>query len=102
MKFEVNWTKIKGGYQFGRKEVAHDSKSDLLLEEYTDHHQINLPKKRNCLASLKQTSLPALEFRLALLLWFPIVSLAWIPLLLVTLFLLRSRSPLGLGASMKP
>ena len=30
-KFEINWTKIKGGYQSGRKVVTHDSKSDLPL-----------------------------------------------------------------------
>ena len=49
---------------------------------YSGEHQINLPKQeeRNCLASLKKTSLPALEW-LALLLWFPIVSLVAIPLL---------------------
>ena len=49
---------------------------------YGGEHQINLPKQeeRNCLASLKKTSLPALEW-LALLLWFPIVSLVAIPLL---------------------
>ena len=28
---EVNWTKIKGGSQSGRKVVPHDSKSDLPL-----------------------------------------------------------------------
>ena len=28
-KFEINWTKIKGGCQSGRKVVTHDSKSDL-------------------------------------------------------------------------
>ena len=30
-KFEINWTKIKGGCQSGRKEVTHNSKSDLPL-----------------------------------------------------------------------
>ena len=30
-KFEINQTKIKGGYQLGRKVVPHDSKSDLPL-----------------------------------------------------------------------
>ena len=30
-KFEINQTRIKGGYQFGRKVVPHDSKSDLPL-----------------------------------------------------------------------
>ena len=30
-KFQINWTKIKGGCQSGRKAVAHDSKSDLPL-----------------------------------------------------------------------
>ena len=27
----MNWTKIKGGYQSGKKVVAHNSKSDLPL-----------------------------------------------------------------------
>ena len=31
-KFEINRTKIKGGFQLGRKVVPPDSKSDLLLE----------------------------------------------------------------------
>ena len=30
-KFQVNWTKIKGSCQSGRKVVTHDSKSDLPL-----------------------------------------------------------------------
>ena len=30
-KFEINWTKIKGGCQSGRNMVTHDSKSDLDL-----------------------------------------------------------------------
>ena len=30
-KFEINWTKIKGGCQSGRKVVTHNSKSDLPL-----------------------------------------------------------------------
>ena len=30
-KFEINWTKIKGGCQSGRKVVPHNSKSDLPL-----------------------------------------------------------------------
>ena len=29
--FEINWTKIKGGCQLGRKVVTHNSKSDLPL-----------------------------------------------------------------------
>ena len=33
-KFEINWTKIKGGCQSGRKVVTHNSKSDLPLEYY--------------------------------------------------------------------
>ena len=32
--FELNRTKIKSGYQSGRKKVAHDSKSDLPLAVY--------------------------------------------------------------------
>ena len=32
MKFEINWTKIRGGCQLGRKVVTHNSKSDLPLE----------------------------------------------------------------------
>ena len=31
-KFEINWTKIKGGCQSGRKVVIHNSKSDLPLD----------------------------------------------------------------------
>ena len=30
-KFEINWTKIKGGCQSGRKVETHNSKSDLPL-----------------------------------------------------------------------
>ena len=30
-KFEINWIKIKGGCQSGRKVVTHNSKSDLPL-----------------------------------------------------------------------
>ena len=30
-KFEITWTKIKGGCQSGRKVVTHDSKSDFPL-----------------------------------------------------------------------
>ena len=30
-KFGINWTKIKGGCQSGRKVVTHNSKSDLPL-----------------------------------------------------------------------
>ena len=30
-KFEINWTKNKGGCQSGRKMVTHNSKSDLPL-----------------------------------------------------------------------
>ena len=30
-KFELYWTKIKGGCQSGRKVAPHDSKSDLPL-----------------------------------------------------------------------
>ena len=33
-KFEINWTKIKGGYQSGRKVVTHNSKSDLPLVSF--------------------------------------------------------------------
>ena len=33
-KFEINWTKIKGSCQSGRKVVTHDSKSDLPLVFY--------------------------------------------------------------------
>ena len=38
-KFEINWTKIKGGCQLGRKVVTHNSKLDLplaILLEHTD------------------------------------------------------------------
>jgi len=30
-KFEMNWTKIKGGCELGIKVVTHNSKSDLSL-----------------------------------------------------------------------
>ena len=30
-KFEINWTKIKGSFQWGRKFVTHNSKRDLPL-----------------------------------------------------------------------
>ena len=32
-KYDINWTKTKGGCQLGRKVVTHDSKSDLPLAE---------------------------------------------------------------------
>ena len=32
-KFEIDWTKIKGGCQSGRKVVTHNSKSDLPLSK---------------------------------------------------------------------
>ena len=35
MKFEINWTKIKGGCQSGRKVATHYSKSDLPLRPYS-------------------------------------------------------------------
>ena len=34
-KFEINWTKIKGSFQSGRKVVTHDTKSDLPLVDTT-------------------------------------------------------------------
>ena len=44
-KFDINLTKIKGGYQSGRKVVAHNSKSDLpLVNNYTIRIGINLGK----------------------------------------------------------
>ena len=33
-KFEINWTKIKGGCQSGRKVVTHNSNSDLPLDYF--------------------------------------------------------------------
>ena len=33
-KFEINWTKIKGGCQSGRKVVTYNSKSDLPLDRF--------------------------------------------------------------------
>ena len=44
-KFEVNWTKIKGCCQSGRKVITHDSKSDLPLalsasEKNTHMHEV--------------------------------------------------------------
>ena len=35
-KFEINWKKIKGGRQSGRKVVTHDSKSDVPLARYIE------------------------------------------------------------------
>ena len=32
-KFEINWTKIKGGCQSGRKVIPHNSRSDLPLTD---------------------------------------------------------------------
>ena len=37
-KFKINLTKIKGGFQSGRKVVPHDSKSDLPLGFYNILH----------------------------------------------------------------
>ena len=34
-KYEINWTKLKGGCQSGKKVVPHDSKSDLPLRRHT-------------------------------------------------------------------
>ena len=36
-KIQMNWTKIKGGCQWGRKVVTHNSKSDLPLRETKAH-----------------------------------------------------------------
>ena len=36
-KFEINQTKIKGGFQSGRKVVTHNSKSDLPLAILLGH-----------------------------------------------------------------
>ena len=33
--FEINWTKIKGSCQSGRKVVTHNSKNDLPLDGFT-------------------------------------------------------------------
>ena len=33
-KFEINWSKFKGGCQSGRKVVTHNSKSDLPLDMF--------------------------------------------------------------------
>ena len=46
-KFEINWTKIKGSCQSGRKVVSDDSKSDLPLsthrsDTYTHKRKIGL------------------------------------------------------------
>ena len=48
-KFEINWTKIKGTCQSGKKRVTHDSKSDLPLvariypSVYDSHFLLRLP-----------------------------------------------------------
>ena len=40
-KFEINWTKIKGGCQSGRKVVTHNCKSDFSLEERKiEYHKV--------------------------------------------------------------
>ena len=36
-KFEINWTKIQGGCQSGRKVATHNSKSDLPLAILLEH-----------------------------------------------------------------
>ena len=38
--FEINRTKIKGGYQSGRKVVTHNSKSDLPLTTFEKIYSI--------------------------------------------------------------
>ena len=41
-KFEINPTKIKDGYQLGRKVITHNSKSDLpLILELNEKNQNN-------------------------------------------------------------
>ena len=46
-KFEINWIKIKGSCQSGRKVVTHDSKSDLPLVFHRPEYSFSLfsPKK---------------------------------------------------------
>ena len=41
-KFEINWAKIKGGCQSGRKVVTYNSKSDLPQSTYKE---LKIPKE---------------------------------------------------------
>ena len=43
-KLEINWTKIRGGCQSGRKVAPQDSKSDLPLEDQAAYIQITPPQ----------------------------------------------------------
>ena len=44
MKFEINWTKIKGSCRSGRKVVTHDSKSDLPLVHFVYRYKLFLAR----------------------------------------------------------
>ena len=57
--FKINWTKIKGSCQSGRKVVTHNSKSDLplaiLLEHMHKKFEINRTKiKGSCQSGRKE------------------------------------------------
>ena len=54
-KFEINRTKIKGGWQSGRKVVAHNSKSDLPLEKFRKQIVSLFFRALRCAASKKST-----------------------------------------------
>ena len=44
-KFEIIWTKINGGCQSGRKEVTHNSNSDLSIDSFGQLIQYSRFKK---------------------------------------------------------
>ena len=58
-KFEINWTKIKGGCQSGRKKVPHDSKSDLplMLVKRTAYYYIVLMTRYKTLKIISRMTL---------------------------------------------
>ena len=53
-KFEINRTKIKGGFQSGRKVVTHDSKSDIPLDTKNSWKSLTTNKHPN--VTFKQNS----------------------------------------------
>ena len=46
-KFVIDWTKIKGGCQSGRKVVTHNSKSDLPLVKFIK--TASVAQAQNCI-----------------------------------------------------
>ena len=57
-KFEINWIKIKGGCQSGRKVVSHNSKNDLPLNPRQILVRDKLDKDQGWLSVRKKSGKP--------------------------------------------